>query len=103
MQAFQNQLQTLEGADTQVLGVSIDSPPANKAWAQQIGVTFPLLSDLGGDVMREYGVFEPKYKAARRITYLIDKEGKVLEMQKDREAIDPTAIVTSCERRRLKS
>ena len=103
MQAFQKQVQTLEGADTQVLGVSIDSPPANHAWAQQIGVTFPLLSDMGGDVMREYGIFEPKYKAARRVTYLIDKEGKVVEMQKDREAIDPTSIVTSCARRKTKA
>ena len=102
MQAFQKQVQTLEGADTQVLGVSMDSTFANKAWAQQIGVTFPLLSDQGGDVTREYGVYEPKYKAARRVTYLIDKDGKVVEMQKDSEAIDPTTIVTSCQRRRLK-
>jgi len=80
----------------------MDSPFANKAWAQQIDVTFPLLSDLGGDVTRQYGVFNPKYKAARRVTYLIDKEGKVQEMQKDSEAIDPTSIVTSCQRRRLK-
>ncbi len=103
MQAFQKQLKTLEGADTQVLGVSMDSPFANKAWAQQIGVTFPLLSDMGGEVTKEYGVYEPKYKAARRITYLIDKDGKVIEMQKDSDAIDPTSVVTSCERRKLKS
>jgi peroxiredoxin (alkyl hydroperoxide reductase subunit C) len=103
MQAFQQQLKTLEAADTQVLGVSMDSPFANKAWAQQIGVTFPLLSDMGGDVTKEYGVYEPKYKAARRITYVIDKDGKVVEMQKDSDAIDPTSVVTSCERRKLKS
>jgi mycoredoxin-dependent peroxiredoxin len=102
MKAFQEQLKTLEGTDTQVLGVSMDSPFANKAWAQQIGVTFPLLSDLGGDTSREYGVYNPSYKAARRVTYLIDKEGKVVEMQKDRDAIDPTEVVTSCQRRRLK-
>jgi peroxiredoxin len=58
---------------------------------------------MGGDVMKEYGIFEPKYKAARRVTYLIDKDGKVVEMQKDREAIDPTSIVTSCERRKTKT
>jgi peroxiredoxin len=103
MQAYQRQLNTLEGADTQVLGVSMDSPFANKAWAQQIGVTFPLLSDLGGDVTRRYGVFNPKSKVARRVTYLIDKSGKVLEMQKDSEAIDPTAVITSCQRRRMKT
>jgi len=103
MKAFQDQLQKLEGADTQVLGVSMDSPFANKAWAAQIGVTFPLLSDLGGDTSKEYGVYNPSYKAARRVTYLIDKEGKVVVMQKDRDAIDPSSVVISCERRRLKS
>ena len=103
MKAFQEQLKKLEGADTQVLGVSMDSPFANKAWATQIGVTFPLLSDLGGDASKEYGVYNPTYKAARRVTYLIDKEGKVVEMQKDRDAIDPSSVVTSCERRRMKS
>ncbi len=103
MKAYQDQLKTLEGTDTQVLGVSMDSPFANKAWAQQIGVTFPLLSDLGGDASKEYGVYNPSYKAARRVTYLIDKDGKVVEMQKDRDAIDPTAVVTSCQRRRMKS
>jgi len=103
MKAFQQQLQTLEGADTQVLGVSMDSPFANKAWAQQIGVTFPLLSDLGGDISKEYGIYNANSKTLRRVTYLIDKDGKVVEMQKDRDAIDPTAVVTSCQRRRLKS
>jgi peroxiredoxin len=103
MKAFQQQLQTLEGADTQVLGVSMDSPFANKAWAQQIGVTFPLLSDLGGEISKEYGIYNASSKTLRRVTYLIDKDGKVVEMQKDRDAIDPTAVVTSCQRRRLKS
>jgi mycoredoxin-dependent peroxiredoxin len=102
MKAYQDQLKTLEGTDTQVLGVSMDSPFANKAWAQQIGVTFPLLSDMGGDISKEYGIYNPGYKAARRVTYLIDKDGKVVEMQKDRDAIDPTEVVTSCQRRRMK-
>lgn len=102
MKAYQDQLKTLEGTDTQVLGVSMDSPFANKAWAQQIGVTFPLLSDMGGDISKEYGIYNPGYKAARRVTYLVDKDGKVVEMQKDRDAIDPTEVVTSCQRRRMK-
>ena len=103
MKALQQNLTKLEGADTQVLGVSMDSPFANKAWAQQIGVTFPLLSDLGGDISKEYGIYNANSKTLRRVTYLIDKDGKVVEMQKDRDAIDPTAVVTSCQRRRLKS
>lgn len=99
MQNFQQNLEKLEAADTQVLGVSMDSPFSNKAWAEQIKITFPLLSDWGGDTVRKYGIYNPKYKAARRVNYLIDKDGKVVEMQIDSEAIDPTKIVTVCDRR----
>lgn len=101
MKAFQQQLQKLEAADTQVLGVSMDSPFANKAFADQIGVTFPLLSDWGGDVTREYGIYVDKYEAARRVNFLIGKDGKILEEQVDRDAIDPTKIVDACERKKL--
>jgi mycoredoxin-dependent peroxiredoxin len=101
MQNFQANLKRLEAADTQVLGISMDSPYSNKAWADQIGVTFPIISDWGGDTTKAYGVFNPEYKAARRVNYLIDKTGKVIEMQVDREAIDPDKIVQACERRRL--
>ena len=101
MQNFQSNLAKLEAADTQVLGVSMDSPFSNKAWAQQINVTFPLLSDWGGDVTKQYGLYNPKYKAARRVNYLIDKDGKVVQMQLDSEAIDPTKVVEACEARKL--
>ncbi len=101
MQAFQQNLAKLEAADTQVLGVSMDSPFSNKAWADQINVTFPLLSDWGGDVTKEYGLFNPGYKAARRVNYLIDKNGKVVEMQLDKDAIDPSKVVVACEARKL--
>ena len=101
MQNFQQNLAKLEAADTQVLGISMDSQPANKAWAQQINVTFPLLSDWGGDVTKEYGVYNPKYKAARRVNYLIDKNGKVVEMQLDSDAIDPTKVVEACQAKKL--
>ena len=80
MQNFQQNLAKLEAADTQVLGVSMDSPFSNKAWAQQINVTFPLLSDWGGDVTKQYGLYNPKYKAARRINFLIGKDGKILHV-----------------------
>jgi peroxiredoxin len=103
MQNFQKNLSKLEAADTQVLGVSMDSTFANAAWADKIGVTFPLLSDWGGDTTQKYGIYNPQYKAARRVTFLIDKEGKITEMHVDREAVDPTALVASCERRKLKS
>jgi mycoredoxin-dependent peroxiredoxin len=102
MKAFQQNLHKLEAANTQVLGVSMDSSFANRAWAEQIGVTFPLLSDLGGEVTRQYGVFDSRYKAARRVTYLIGADGRIEKMQLDNAAIDPSETVTACERKKAK-
>src|SRR5512135_1985566 len=101
MKAFQQNLQKLEAADTQVLGVSMDSAFANKAWADSIGVTFPLLSDWGGDTTRQYGLFNSSYKAPRRATFLIGKDGKVLEVHLDKQAVDPHNVVQACERHKL--
>jgi peroxiredoxin (alkyl hydroperoxide reductase subunit C) len=100
MRAFQQNLQKLEAANTQVLGVSMDSPFSNKAWAEQLGVSFPLLSDWGGDTTRGYGVFDPARKVARRTTFVIDPAGKIEHIEQGKEAIDPSRTVTFCERKR---
>jgi peroxiredoxin len=102
MKNFQSNLKRLEATDTQVLGVSMDSPFANKAFADQIGVTFPLLSDWGGDITRKYGIYEDKYQAPRRVNFLIGKDGKILQEQVDNAAIDPKKIVDACERPKMK-
>jgi len=102
MKNFQANLKKLEATDTQVLGVSMDSPFANHAFADSIGVTFPLLSDWGGDVTRKYGIYIDKFKAARRVNFLIGKDGKIKEEQIDSAAIDPSKIVDACERPKLK-
>jgi peroxiredoxin (alkyl hydroperoxide reductase subunit C) len=102
MTAFQQHLTELESANTQVLGVSMDSTFANKAWAEQIGIQFPLLSDWGGDVTHLYGIFNPRNRAARRATFLIDPNGKIEHIQVDAAAIDPSETVAVCARRKLK-
>lgn len=109
MKAFQQNLEKLEAADTQVLGVSMDSPFSNFHFATQNGITFPLLGDWGGKATRAYGLAKEydiqgvKMQSARRATFLIDKQGKVVEMQVDDDAVDPTKTVEACERRKLKS
>jgi peroxiredoxin len=106
MKAFQANLAKMEGSDTQVLGVSVDSPFANHAFATQNGITFPLLGDMDAKAIKEYGL-EKEYHiggatiaSARRATFLIDKEGKVVEEQIDNEALDPTKIVDACQLKR---
>jgi mycoredoxin-dependent peroxiredoxin len=63
----------------QVLGVSVDTPFSLKAWADQQGYQFPLLSDFWphGKVAQAYGVFNEDAGLAVRGTFLIDKDGVV--------------------------
>jgi peroxiredoxin len=102
MKAFQANTAKLEGADTQVLGVSIDSPFANHAFALQNGVTFPILGDMNMTAIKAYGLDKEytiggvKVMSARRATFLIDKEGKIIETSVDSEAVDPTKIIDAC-------
>ena len=106
MRNFQQNLEKLEAADTQVLGVSMDSPFANHAFAEQNGIKFPLLGDTTGTATREYGLLQTmnvkgvKVDTARRATFLIGKDGKIEEVQVDRDAVDPTKIVSVCERKK---
>ena len=108
MKAFQQNLSKLEAADTQVLGVSMDSPFSNFHFAQESGVKFPLLGDWGGQVTKEYGLNKDydiegvHMESARRATFLIGKDGKILEEQVDDDAVDPSKTVQACERTKLK-
>jgi glutaredoxin len=62
---------------TQVLGLSVDSEPCLKAWADSLGgITYPLLSDFypHGRVAETYGVLRVEGKSERAI-FVIDKQG----------------------------
>lgn len=72
-----------------MLGISVDWNGANKAWAQEMGVTYPLLSDLQRLTTRAYGVLydDPKlvenpkqiplYLRAKGSWFVIDKSGVI--------------------------
>ena len=59
----------------------MDSWFSNKAFADQIGVTFPLLSDFNKDVIRQYGVFNEDMIGlkgiAKRAVFVLDQDGVV--------------------------
>jgi peroxiredoxin len=82
-------LPKFEAANAQVLGVSVDFNDANKAWAEKIGLTYPLLSDTRRQMTKAYGVLydDPKmaedpqriatYLRAKRAWFVIDKQGVI--------------------------
>jgi thioredoxin-dependent peroxiredoxin len=79
-----------------VIGISVDSPSRNKAFAQALGVGFPILSDEGKTVSQEYGVLMPVIRLAKRTTFVIDKDGVIQHIDKGGEAADPGSARQAC-------
>ncbi|SDG52260.1 peroxiredoxin [Klenkia brasiliensis] len=76
---LRDELDTYTGAGVQVVAVSTDPAPTLKAWREQQGFEFPLLSDFWphGEVAKAYGAFFETAGMANRGTFLVDAEGKV--------------------------
>lgn len=96
MKAYQADIAKFEANDTQVFGLSVDSPFANAEFAKQIGVTFPILSDIKHSVVKDYGIFNEEGGYGNRATFLIDKDGIIRHIQEGNDAIDPTAVEDAC-------
>ncbi len=60
-----------------VLGISSDSPESHQKFAQKYNLPFSLLSDLGSQVRRAYGVPTTLGLLPGRVTYVIDQAGVV--------------------------
>jgi peroxiredoxin len=71
----------LNRVNAQVLGISVDTFFALKAFHDQQGLTFPLLSDFNKEVIREYGVFNEDMIGlkgiAKRAMFVLDKQGVI--------------------------
>ena len=80
----------------------MDSPAANAAYAKQIGVTFPLHSDMNHKMLTTYGVLKTYdvegegYQWALRANIVIDKDGIIQHIEGGDSAVDPNTAVAVC-------
>jgi len=94
MSAFRDRHSEL--ADTaQVLGVSMDTIETKTKFAESLKTPFPLLADADGAVSKAYGVWnEAGY--ANRVTFVIDRGGKIQAVFEGKDALDPAGAVAAC-------
>jgi peroxiredoxin len=80
----------------------MDSPAANAAFAKQIGVKFPLLSDMNKKMLTTYGILktyerkDDSYQWALRANIVIDKDGIIRHIEGGDSAVDPNTAVSVC-------
>jgi mycoredoxin-dependent peroxiredoxin len=78
---LRDDLARYEAAGVQVVAVSCNAAPTQKKFAEEEGYPFPLLSDFWphGAVSQAYDVFDDKLGCAVRATFLIDRDGVVVD------------------------
>lgn len=88
--------------ETAVFGVSMDSPAANAAFAEQNSLNFPLLSDMNHKMLKTYGILKTysveneDYQWALRANIVIDKQGIIRLIDEGDNAVDPNTALTLC-------
>jgi thioredoxin-dependent peroxiredoxin len=84
-EGMRDSMNDLESKGIIVLGVSVDDVKSHKKFVEKHNLNFPLLSDIDKKVVEEYGVWKEKsmfgktYMGIQRDTFLIDKEGKLIQ------------------------
>jgi peroxiredoxin Q/BCP len=76
--SFRDQYQEFEAMGAEIIGISSDSEVSHRAFAAQHALPFPLLSDEGGQLRKQYAV--PRAVLGLlpgRVTYVLDEEGRV--------------------------
>ena len=96
MKAYQADIAKFDATDIQIFGLSVDSVPANREFANKNGITFPLLSDFKRTVVKDYGIFNEEGGYGNRATFVIDKDGIIQHIDEGSVAIDPSSAADAC-------
>ena len=76
---FVNDMKRFDQLDAQVLGLSVDSVWSHKAFAEKMGIRYPLLADFQprGAVAEKFGVYLADKGITGRAIAIVDKAGKI--------------------------
>ncbi len=77
---LRDRMSDLQKADVEVVGVSFDDAESHRAFIAKHNLNFNLLADTEGKIADAFGVRMPDRARARRVSFLIGKDGKVLHV-----------------------
>ena len=74
---FRDDYKAIEEKEAVVVGVSVDSSESHAKFSDKYNLPFVLLSDNRKEVAKEYGVLGVSGLLTKRVTFIIDKYGKI--------------------------
>ncbi len=98
MNRYQAGISDFTDSDSIVFGISADKLEDNKKFAADLGLDFALLSDVDAKVINQYGGTMEQYAGlAKRVTYVVGKDGRIAYIAEGGEAMDPAGAKAACQ------
>lgn len=99
MQAYQLGMPKFSDSEAVVFGVSTDNTPSQKEFKTKLSLSFAILSDFKDRKVSEtYGVLIKEMGIANRVTFVIDRDGKIEFMESGADAIKTVGAGDACSR-----
>src|SRR5580765_5235273 len=83
---FRDRMEALKKDNVELIGVSFDSADSHQKFIAKHHLNFPLLADTDGKIADAYGVKMPDKNMARRVSFLIGLDGKIIHVTDNRDA-----------------
>jgi len=78
--SFRDNLQPIRDMGAEIIGVSLDSIQSHSKFTSKYGLSFPLISDKEMRIANAYGVLKDTGTSTSRVTFIIDKSGKIAKV-----------------------
>lgn len=81
MKSLEDNKAAFDSLNTIAVGLSVDSIPSKKAWAESLGIKYTsLLADFWphGEVAKLFGIFREKNGISERANIVVDENGKIV-------------------------
>ena len=79
-----------------MIGISTDDVATLKRFRETLGAPFPLLSDPGGKVAKQYAGAIAVVGLANRANIVVGRDGLVKELVTGGDAVDPSTAIAAC-------
>ena len=75
--SFRDNLKAIREMGSEIVGISVDDVDSHKKFAEKYHLPFPLVSDPDKKIATAYGVLRDPPTMTNRVTFIIDKNGKI--------------------------
>jgi peroxiredoxin Q/BCP len=78
--SFRDNLKQIRDLSAEIVGVSLDDVESHKRFVEKYQLPFPLVSDPDRRIATAYGVLRDPPTMTNRVTFIIDKKGKIAKI-----------------------